>query len=268
MASEIQNGIQNIVLFYLREQNVVNPSLNRNLVIAPPESFEFDQGITQEIIETINPIGEKVIQDTYISTRQGTLLATWKAATKENIALFTGQRLANGTKTVNVIKTIQVSRNQYAAATSGNEGFGMTADQSTSYASKLEKGISIPLTRVAYSGFTDFSTPNQWAQGADGALKFSTNLITDQAWVTFNCPYESNDTDYLSEEQFSTFGGKIIFININREMGQMDIPNLLTNLGENKTLDFKSVPVNFRIGANPDGCQTYEIKYPNRKRAC
>jgi hypothetical protein len=60
-----------------------------------------------------------------------------------------------------------------------------------------------------------------------------------------------------------------MFTTINKEVGQLDIPNLITSLTDNKKLDFSGngIEVNFDIGQG-DGCSPFTLQWPNRNRTC
>lgn len=270
MAQIINNGIQALTLISLREVNPTTPAFERNLVLPSPESATFSTGITEEIIKSYNEIGERSVADTYVTDREGTLSLTFKAKTKELISAFFGLRLANGTQTTAFAKTIQVIATSYPAIAVGFDGNGMLADQADSYASYLTTdGISVQLTRTSFAAH-NVLTDNTWAQGADGALRFSNNLVTAKSWVTIYAPYASTNTDFLSETPMTSFNGNLFGVLINKQRFHMKVPNLLLDLTENSEFDFGGgeLNLNFRVGVSGVGCQTFELLFPNRLLAC
>ena len=270
MASLINNGIQGLTQVCLKALNPTNSALDRILVLPSPSGGKFSNGIKEQEIFSANQIGELVLADTFVTERQGTLSLTYASKTKEMLSVFFGLALANGTKTTAVAKTIQVSATSFAGAPSGYDGFGMQADQATSIASYLSSdGKSVTLTQSTFAAH-NVAVDNTWAQGADGAFKFSSNLVANKSWVTIYAPYDSTNTDFLSETPQVSYKGDLLGVMINKQVFHLKFNNLIANLTENKEFEFGGgeIVLNFRIGLSGVGCQTFEMLFPNRLRAC
>jgi hypothetical protein len=77
-----------------------------------------------------------------------------------------------------------VTADTIPAATAGFQGFGAVADDLETVASVVSNGVVVTLDRVAFAGFTP-ATPDTFAIGLNGALRFSTNLIGKKVNVLY-----------------------------------------------------------------------------------
>ena len=270
MASTLNNGIQGLTQVCLKAISSLGSAYDRILVLPSPSKGKFSNGIKEQEILAANQIGELVLADTFVTQREGTLSLTYASKTKELLSVFFGLALANGTKTTAVAKTIQVSATSYAPSPIGYDGNGMLPDQATSFASYLTPlGVSVTLTQSTFAGH-NIAVDNTWAQGTDGAFKFSTNLLTSKAWVTIYAPYDSANTDYLSATPQVSYKGDLLGVMINKQVFHLKFDNLIANLTENKEFEFGGgeIDLNFRIGLSGSGCKTFDLLFPNLIRTC
>jgi hypothetical protein len=264
MAKLINNGVQGITQVILKTKNIANPSLNRPLMIAAPSNGTYNSGVTETEITSVNCLGEQIVSDSYVNERKPTLSFTYGGKTKEVLAAFFGLELANGTKTTAFAKSIEVTAASYAASTSGYSGFGATANNTNSYAYYLTNdGIATELTRQTFGSFNP-ATPNSWAQGADGALLFSTDVVAARRYVTFYVPYDSTNSDYLSTTPQVDYTADIFFVNINKDVGHFIFDSVSANLTENAEFEFGGgeISLNFRVTGG------FQLIYPNRLARC
>lgn len=263
MAKPLNNGVQGITQVILKTRNFSDPSLDRPLMIAAPSNGTYNSGITETEITSVNCLGETIISDSYVNERKPTLSFTYGGKTKEVLAAFFGFQLANGTKATAYAKTIEVTSGSYAAAASGYNGFGSTADQSTSYAYYIDEGIARPLTRQTFGSF-NAATPNSWASGVNGALLFSNDVVAARKFVTFYVPYSSSNADYLSNTPQVDYTADVFGVNINKDIFHMIFDSVTANLTENSEFVFGGgeITLNFRVTGN------FQLIYPNRLASC
>jgi hypothetical protein len=75
-----------------------------------------------------------------------------------------------------------------AAATTGTQGFGAIADDPNCVGYVNNRGVLTALTRQPFATFVP-ATLNSFAIGANGALKFSTDLVGKLVGLTISYPY-------------------------------------------------------------------------------
>jgi hypothetical protein len=126
-----------------------------------------------------------------------------------------------------------------------------------------DNGTSVKLTRQTFGSFNP-ATPLSWAQGADMALRFSTDLVTDRRYVTYYVPYSSTNMDYLSSTIQANFAADLFFIDTDQRVGHFKFPSITSNLTENSEFEFSggTIDLNFRVTGE------VTLQYPNRLSSC
>jgi hypothetical protein len=127
--------------------------------------------------------------------------------------------------------------------------------------------LSTVLTRVTYSTF-DPTVPNQWAQGANGALAFSNNLIG--AFVTIELPWTDANSVYIAETIANRFRLTIVGITIDRHVYRMRVAEVKTDFATNSEIDFNKpdISVQFRQVYSPAACSLIDLAFSPAKRVC
>jgi hypothetical protein len=108
----------------------------------------------------------------------------------EMIGFQIGNQMATGTFGTFAPRSLVVTKASYPAAAEGYLFEGVTADPVTAQGSVIRAGLSTPLTRTAFAAFAGVSPANDdsFAVGADGALMFSDNLVTNRDVVMLLLP--------------------------------------------------------------------------------
>lgn len=264
MAKALYTGIKSLTAVKLKTVNT-NPALDSVLLLPTPATGTYNTGVEEFEIEAVDQCtGEKFVADTYVVKRAPSFKLTYGAKNKQLLSAFFGLKLANGTKDTAVVKTIEVTAAAIPPTISGYHGFGATADQTLSEAYYLDpNGTSVKLTRQTYATFNG-ATPLSWAQGADLALKFSDDLVTNRNYVTYYVPYSSTNTDYLSSAPQANFAADLFFIDTDTRVGHFIFPSITSNLTENKEFEFGggTIDLNFRVTGE------VFLRYPNRLSSC
>jgi hypothetical protein len=242
----------------------------RTLVLPAPDSVTWNQGIEEQIINESNDFGELIFTESIVNTRQPVVTLNYAKMTKELMALKLGWKLQNQALTDALFcKSLRVQKASYPGGGTGAEGNGMLADQTTSEATVLRDGVSTPLTRQPFATFVA-ATADSFAQGADGAIKFSDNLIAERSIVTVYFFYPVATADVISEIPFAEFQASFIGViqeDLIKKVYELKFDSIQLNKQENSEFDFKAspFPISFRI--TDFGCVP-KLRFLNRTRIC
>lgn len=257
--SERSNGVQKVVYCSMKEL-----STGRLLVLPSPTEVVWSRGIEEQIINETDDLGEIYVDSAVSTGRDPAVTLTFGALTKEVMALQTGFKLANQADTGLFIKSLQVKTGTIAAATTGQDGFGMVVD--TASASVLVKGISTPLTRQPFTGFVA-ATANTFAQGAGGALKFSDDLVSARAWVTIYAEYPVTDAAVLTEDPFSEFIMSLVGVMHDKTIFSLAFDPVGLKKSENNETNFGAETQSLAFRILDSGCVP-KLKFLPNKRTC
>lgn len=264
MAKALFTGIKSLTSVWLKTSTGV-PANDKLLQLPSPSAGTYSTGIEEFEIEAVSECtGEKYVADTYVVKRAPSFALTYGAKNKQLLAAFFGLALANGTRDTAVVKTLEVTSTTQAATIAGYSGFGAPADQTLSEAYYLNpQGISVKLTRQTHATFNP-ATALSWSQGADLALNFSTDLVTNKNYVTYYVPYSSSNTDYLTATSQSNYSADLFFIDTDGKVGHFIFPSITSNLTENSEFEFGggTIDLNFRVTGD------VFLRYPNRLASC
>ena len=134
-----------------------------------------------------NNLGETVTDDILVQSSDPVATLTYSGFNFEMMSFAMGKQVETGTYDVVQPFQVQAKAATYAAATTGQVGYGVTADAVT-YGSKTDvtgAKKSVPLTQQPFATFTG-ATDDSFAVGANRALKFSDNLVEDGAFITLS----------------------------------------------------------------------------------
>lgn len=134
-----------------------------------------------------NNLGETVTDDILVQSSDPVATLTYSGFNFEMMSFAMGKQVETGTYDVVQPFQVQAKTATYAAATTGQVGFGVVADAVT-YGSKTDvtgAKKSVPLTQQPFATFTG-ATDDSFAVGANRALKFSDNLVEDGAFITLS----------------------------------------------------------------------------------
>lgn len=257
--SERSNGVQKVTYCALKEVST------QNLIVLPsPTETVWNRGIEEQIINETDDFGEIYVDSAVSNGRDPAFTLTYGALTKEIMALQTGFKLATQADTGLFIKSFQVKTAELAPVVTGQDGFGMVAD--TAEASVLTKGLSVPLNRQPFATFAP-ATANSFAQGANGAFKFSNDLVTARAWVTVYAEYPLTTADVLTEDTYSEFIMSLVGILHDKTVFNLVFDPVALNKSENNETNFGADSQSLVFRITDSGCVP-KLKFLNRVRKC
>jgi hypothetical protein len=263
MAKALYTGIKSLTAVKLKTVET-DTALEKILMLPAPANGTYNTGVEEFEIEAVDCAGERFIADTYVVKRAPSFSLSYGAKNKQLLSAFFGLKLVNGSRDTAVVKTIEVTSNTYLPTISGYHGFGATADQALAEAYYLDdNGVSVKLTRQTFGSF-NAATPKSWASGADLALRFSNDLVSERRYVTISVPYTSTNMDYLSTSIQSNFAADLFFIDTDQRVGHFKFPSITSNLTENSEFEFSggTIDLNFRVTGE------VLLQYPNRLASC
>lgn len=268
MANKLYNGIKG------KSTDAVFTDLNaspqRKLVIPNAMVNNFNLGREVEEVFASSPLGEDVLVDIFVTQQNPTIGLTLPKKTPETLGMKMGYRFEQATEMdVKIAKNgILVKRNTYEAATTGFEGFGVTAD-ANAFASYLdENDISIPLTKATFANFDAAASTLSFAVGENGALKFSNDLIDKYVTYSIDAVYTNQGLE-LTENLFDRLGLQLIFIQNDLSLVQIEIPEVIIDPSDaDISFEESTLPITLRPVFSGEGCTTFKMKYLGQKRKC
>ena len=239
--------------------------------IETPGTAELDPGIEQTLNEERSELGEIVINSTTIDAQRPIVSVTMPGMTPTLLALRLGRKLETSTEpwAVEKRKRLTATNNTFVGAASGQEGFGMVADQTTSYGWVLS-GLGIPtaLTRQTHASFDPAITADSFSQGANGAYKFSENLIGNDIYYSFPLPGQS--VLQIGETPLSLLQVNFTIIMEDLTLFRIEIPSCSIDLAGSGTIPLGAGEVPLQIRPTYDGstCTPILYKWIGQGRAC
>lgn len=254
----------------LADASLKTPS-GKLLVLPTAAGAVFSPGQKIQTIEGSSRLGEMVINDSYLIGREPEIKLDWKQKNLTLIGMQLGQEfLPEASVDTKIISNgFLVTRNTYAPVESGAEGYGMTADQVGSIAYHLlDDEVVEPLTQQDFADFAP-ATPKSFAQGANGAMKFSNDLIN--RYVAYEFPHLLANAIKLSEEDFISFELRMNTIMTDRSILQWYFPSVAVKL-ETGDIDMTKpeMSITFRVQDDGRDCIPYSVVYKGKaqQRKC
>jgi len=259
-------GITDIAVF----DKSVSPKLA--YIIDTPTNAELDLGIEEQLNETTSQLGEVVIESSMITAQRPILSMTLPAGSPTATALRVGRKLATATDQTSAVEKrirLTATNNTKAAAITGQEGFGMAADQTGSLAWKLDGlGIPVPLTRIATATMDAEEDDNSFSQGANGAYVFSENLIGSDVFFSF--PLTGLATLEIGEASLDLLEVNFTAVMRDLTLFRIEIPSASIDLGGSGNIPLGPGELNLNLRISYDGSVCFPIKYTwlGQLRAC
>jgi len=250
IATRTFKGISNLNLTRLSDGVVLNwPA---------PDNFVLDLGIEQRVQFTRDSQGNRVRAGSYKAGQSPTLSITYGFIQPEMISFKIGEQMASQTLDTYIPYQLLVNKAAFAAGATGSMLDGVAADDTDTVASVTRGGLSTPLTRQAYTGFTG-STDDTFAIDADGALKFSTNLVTAEEVVTLNVPQKSLTALALSDVVVGPHRLNARLVDNRNKVVLFESYNVTPNL-EGGSVEFGGESTELSLFLNSAaGCRSYNL---------
>lgn len=231
-----------------------------------PENFVLNTGINEEIQMGRDNLGRKVRSNTYVSEEMPELSIQYQYVNAELVSFQVGKQMAVGTFSTMVPRSLVVIQGEYPASATGflfngvlatdAEAAGALTGAAGSYTD--DNGISVALDRQPFATF-DPATPDSFAVGDDGALKFSTNLVNTQTLVTLLIP-ASVAGARISE---TLVGPMRLYATMVDTIGKVSIfeaPNVSANLsGKSVTFGEGNLDLSLYLNFAPGSCGSWSL---------
>ena len=210
--------------------------------------------------------GNRALADTYVVGRDYNLNISYSVQNPELLAFKIGTYFEENTRDVYFQKTYTVRKDTYPAYTAGQFGFGIEAD-ADAIGSYLVNHVSTPLTQQPYATFTA-ATANSFAVGANGALKFSTNLVTANQTVSIRIPYTLTGLS-IGETIVGEHSISAILITKENEVVLFTAFSAKPDLS-NGTIDpsAEGLEIPMFVKTPPGECLAYDLLYTGLKVQC
>jgi hypothetical protein len=265
MVKSIYNTIQALTDVSLKRDN------GTLLVLPTASGAVFNPGIGVTDIMAMSRVGEQVIVDTYSKERKPTISLDFEQKSIQTIGVRLGQQWeALTTSTGHLFNSgLKITQGVYPAALVGYEGFGMTADNPASTASLLGPNqVPVVLTRQPFATFIA-GTPKSFAQGPNGAVKWSDDLIGE--YVGYEFPYPLSNILALGDLPDTSFSMKAITMMTDRSLIEWAFPSITVKLdGGDINMNDPKMQLQFKVNDDGSTCLPYSITYKGQaqRRKC
>lgn len=230
-----------------------------NYLFPKPDSFNLVPGIQIRQTMTMNNLGNKVPSNQFPVAENPVLSISYSHMQPEMIAFAMGNTLVSGTFTTHIPKLQLVQQGQYPAAAVGILGKGIVAD-SDAVASVVRDNVSVALTLEDFASYNTWkTTPDNFAVGADGALAFSDNLVTNKEVVALSIPY-TGTMQKISDVVANPVRVSATLVNNRNKVDIIEIPfatpdpsNVQINPGA------EAMELRFFVNNLPGACRSWEL---------
>lgn len=240
-----------------------------------PETFVLNTGIAEVIQNGRDSLGRKVRSNTYVSEEMPELTIQYQYMHPELISFQVGKQMALGTYDSFIPRSLVVRQANYDAAATGflfngvlaadAEAAGALVGASASYTD--ENGISTALTRQPFATF-NAATADTFAVGDDGALKFSTNLVTANTLVTMLIPASVSGAR-ISETLIGPMRLFATMVDTNSQVSIFEAPNVSANLtGRSIDVGGGSMELSLYLNFAPGTCSSWSLISLTDKVSC
>jgi hypothetical protein len=198
-------------------------------VLVLPGVSEISKNFNIEVAtqSVMTPGGGGIRRTVYVDTvaEDPQFTFTFPAVTPELFAMRYGRALATETSVERYItnSNMEITGSaSYPASSTGQLGYAVAAD-APSEASYLDGEISVALTQVDFATIDQAVDTLSFAVGANGALKFTNDLIGKN--VGYRIPATYTSVTGLGEGIFQNFSVNIMMIQNDRSVLVIDIPS-------------------------------------------
>jgi hypothetical protein len=264
MANKLYNGIKGI------PTDISLKALDgtqRALVLPNASEVSFDQGIELEEVMAASPLGEMTLVDIYPKQRNPKITLKFPKKTPETLGMKMGYAFEQATDLPvifarNGIKVV----GDFPASVTGYEGFGIVADVPGAEASYLDENqISVPLTQVNYATSITASTLS-FAVGANGALKFSPDLLGE--YVSWRIPATITEGMTLTEAAFSRFALTLVSVQRDLKIVCFEFPEVISPGDGEISFNDDTIDIELRMVYDGSNCLPFRVKYLGQARKC
>lgn len=232
-----------------------------------PTDFEIDAGIKTKTTEGSNNLGEKALLDRYVDSVMPEMTLTVQGCNTELFGYQIGKEVAKITGSTEIITfRKQALTAQTPAVPIGGYGYDIAIDAvGARGGAKLGGGLSVGLTQQPWASFVP-ATPLTFAIGANGAFKFSNDLVAARAYVTIRVP-AIVDIYSLSEINIGFMKADVVLRSSDDSISLINIPTFQIN-PEGAKIQAASDSTQIKGSIVTSGCVGYTVKDLERVLTC
>ena len=240
----------------------------RVLNLPTPANFVVQENKQQRIQRTKSSQGRMVRAGSYIVGEEPVLNVSYSFLQPEIIAFRLGNQFEESTFDISIARTIEVIKEDYDPAETGDLGFGMPANQVDTEASMREGGkLSEALTKQDFATF-DPNTAKSYAQGENGALKFSADLVAAREVVSMVMPHTITGLA-LGDELVGPHRLVAHMTNTNNEIWVFMADNVTPNIdGAGFDASAESIDIPFFLNNSPGACRAWNLYFTGQRVKC
>jgi hypothetical protein len=241
---------------------------DRVLNLPTPANFVIQENKQQKIQRTKSTQGRVVRASSFITGEEPSLVIEYSHAQPEIMAFRMGNQFETDTYEIRIARTLEITKTSFEGAEIGQLGHGMPADQAGTAASIRKAGaLSTPLTRVPFNTFTAATTAT-FSQGADGALKFSEDLVAAKEIVSLVMPMQVTGLA-LGDGLVGAHRMVAHMVDTNNLVWVLIADNVTTNT-EGSAFDpsAETMQLNFFLNNPPGACRAWNMYSTNQKVKC
>lgn len=242
--------------------------LNTDLlrVFRAPTDFELDAGIKTKTTEGSNSLGEKALLDRYVDSVMPEMTLTLAGGNTELFGYQIGKEVVKVTGSTEIVifgKPIMMA--QTPPVPVGGYGYDVVVDAVSRGSAKIGGGLSVGLIQQPWATFVP-ATPLSFAVGAQGAFKFSTDLVTGRANARIEVPAVV-DVLSLSETDIGFMTARIVLRSSDTSGTNVDIPTFQIN-PEGAKIQAASDNIQIKGSIITNGCVGYKLRDFERSFTC
>lgn len=249
-------------------------------VMLPPKNIELDQGIAELIRTGSSNLGVEVNLFRQKTEEKPRINLEFPGLTREVLELFLGRFFVTSDDVETYFVRNRFTSNTLTARTTGQDGFGIVADaglgsaNNPSYASVFDATVngSVPLTQVAFTGFTPTVDPlvpatrRRFAVGANGAVLFSEDTFGLEKSVRI--PVTLDAVQVLSETEINQVGMVLGFLDANNKVMRLEATGKFVLDGKSVNFTDETVSLEFEIQFDGSSCLPFDLVYTGLTIKC
>jgi len=236
-------------------------------VVETPKSIELDTGLKELVRTASSQTGVMVETFRQVTEEMPKIKMSFPGLSQEIIEILLGRIFADADGVATFYGRNRVLVDSVTGAEAGVDGYGLAADNPNAIASAFgPDGHTIALTRQPYATFNP-ATDDSFAQGANGAMKFSDNLTGYQK--SWRVPQTLDGVRKLSSTDVGQVGIVLTFIDSSNY-----VMRLQANAGQfvldGSQVAFGSDQVNTTYAVAYDGsqCLPYDMVWTGQIVKC
>lgn len=231
-----------------------------------PNNFVLQDTKEQRMQYTRDWMGRRTRANTYVVASDASLSISYSHVQPELLAFRIGTYFEEKTNDVYFVRSYTVTKDSYPAYATGAFGNGIVADADAKASIKTAYSTE-ELTAQPYATFNG-STAKSFAVGANGAVKFSTDLVTNRETVSLMVPYTLTGLS-IGDELVGAHSIVANLVTSENKVVVFTAFNVTPNLdGASIDPSAEGLEVPMFVNIVPGTCTSYQLTYTNKIVEC